>query len=174
MGGPGSGGRRAGAGRKKKPEAWRVIDGGADRRGPRPEGDVQAPAEDATVVIAPADLLPAERVVWTEWAPLAMTEKTLTKSTLAAFLHVVQLEVECRELDAALGIRRGTDVEPRPLLVMSPKERAGLQRLRLMVRKELAARLKDFKLAPFGKELLPGGAGEGEVDPLDAFTRKRG
>lgn len=174
MGGFGSGGARSGAGRKKKPTHLRGIDGGAGRRGESVEADDLTPdAASPAEVQAPADLAPAELAVWTEWAPVAIAEKTLTKATVVAFVHVIQLELECRELDQALGGRRPGDAEPRPLLILAPKERASLQRMRLMVRKELVARLKDFKLAPFGKE-IDGPAGAREVDALDEFTRRRG
>lgn len=172
MGGFGSGGHRAGAGRKKNPTHLRAIDGGAGRRG---SGDVDDGGGAAEPTIEPpSDLSAEELAVWAEWAPLAIAEKTLTKATLGAFVHVIQLELECRDLDRALGRRRAGDTEPRPLLVMYPKEKASMQRMRLMVRKELIARMKDFKLAPFGKEILAPGAGEDEGDALDAFTRKRG
>ena len=38
--------------------------------------------------------------------------------------------------------------------------------------KDIHARMKDFMIAPFGKDLGQADAGAGAIDPLDAFTRK--
>ena len=176
MGGKGSGGRRIGSGRKKKPTHLRGIDGGAGRRGPAPASDAElppVPTTDAALLEPPAGSTVAEAAIWRSWAPQVIVNGTLTASTSAAFAHVVQLQVEVLELDDALGVPRASTGEPRPLLVMDQREKIALQRLRLSVRKELNARLKDFMLAPFGKELAPpGDPGDRAVDPIDRFMRK--
>ena len=99
MGGPGSGGRRSGAGAKKKPSHLRGIDGGAGRRGGAPGAVLPPPPpSELPPVSPPADLAPDERQVWDAWAPMAHQERTLTTSTLPAFELLCQLEVDRRSI----------------------------------------------------------------------------
>lgn len=175
MGGQGSGGSRPGAGRKKKPEHLRLIDGGADRRGPRPDDAAGAapPADEAAPAIeAPAGLTDAELAVWNEWAPLAIAERTLTPATARAFAHLCELEADRREIRGRYLVGRKGDGA---LLILQRKEELALRREHRTLAKDIKAALKDFKLAPFGKEIDGAGGAGGELeDPLDAFTRKRG
>lgn len=172
MGGKGSGGRRPGAGRKKKPTHLRGIDGGAGRRGPAADRDTAAVAAAASLMDAPASLGPGELVIWLEWAPLAHAAGTLTPATLGNFVQLCQAEVDRRELRAQYTIRRDAAGYPLALLVMGSKEELSVRREHRTLSKDIHARMKDFMIAPFGKELAPGDSGAGAIDPLDAFTRK--
>ncbi len=180
MGGPGSGGRRGGAGRKKKPTHLRGIDGGAGRRGPADppgaEGELppSAPVADAALLEPPAALRAAAGDVWLEWAPLALAAGTLVASVAANFAQLCMLEADRRELWARYQMQLDVHGEPRPLLRMSAKEEMATRREHRTLAKDIHARMKDFMIAPFGKELATPDAGAGEVDPLDAFTRRRG
>lgn len=172
MGGFGSGGNRSGSGRKAKPKHLRLIDGGADRRGSGQETDGLPPA-DATRVEAPDDLSPEERAVWDHWAPRAHQERTLTPSTCANFVLMCQLEVDRRWLRARYSLHRSqSSDQPRALLHMGSEEEMAVRREHRALVKDLKAMMKDFRLAPFGKELDGGDTGEAAVDPLDQFTRK--
>src|SRR4051812_3438506 len=82
MGGVGSGGRRAGAGRKRKDPALKALGGNAGHRGrvlPHPSAAPSAPA--ATVAPprvfdeadAPNDLSMDQRRIWMELAPIAVS-----------------------------------------------------------------------------------------------------
>jgi hypothetical protein len=157
------GGRRAGAGRKPKGELLRFIDGNAGRRRRRAQPaeppSVITPA--ATAVEPPARMTAEELAIWHEWAPLAVQAGTLTPATAAAFEQLCQTEADRRQLRA-----RFTRRQP----VLGETEMAFRREHRALVR-ELNARLKDFCLAPFGKQ-LPGAAPEAEDDPLDKFLRR--
>lgn len=170
MGGFGSGGRRSGAGRKTKAAYLRAIDGGAGRRG----DDQGAGAElseplEAPTFDVPAHFSDAERAVWEELLPLAIAEKTLTTSTLRSFVQLVEAEADRRDLRVRYLERK---VKP---LVLGLDDDLALRREHRALLKDINARMKDFKLAPFGKEILAGAGDAGggtEADPLDAFTRR--
>lgn len=178
MGGHGSGGSRSGSGRKKKATHLRGIDGGAGRRGDDQVGDRdEAPATEPAPIAPPKDLTPAELLVWTAWAPLAAIEGTLTASTLSAFVHLCEMEVDRRELRARyVPVRSSATGEVRSLLHMDRDEELSVRREHRTLLKDIKAAMKDFKLAPFGKELDGAGAAnrQPDEDPLDAFTRRRG
>ncbi len=95
MGGKGSGGRRPGAGRKKKTAAERFVDGNAGHRG-RVLTHPSAPEPPAPAAIdefdVPDDLTVDERNVWLSLAPHAFKNRTLTKATALAF------KVLCRNI----------------------------------------------------------------------------
>jgi hypothetical protein len=171
----GRGGARAGAGRKKKPIHLRAIDGGAGRRGPQQDAASASTAiADPVHVEPPLDLSGAELVVWHELAPQAAAARTLTATTFANFIHLCQAEADRRELRARYSLRRlsGTG-DLLPLLVMDSDEELSVRREHRALMKDITAMMKNFAIAPFGKEIQSPGA-EPEADPLDAFTRKRG
>lgn len=170
MGGFGSGGARAGAGRKKKPTHLRGIDGGAGRRGEI--GDPPSIPIDPLMVVPPADLGPDERQVWDAWAPLAHHERTLAASTLSSFVLLCELEVDRRALRRRYITQRSATGEARALLHMGSDEEMAARREHRALSKDIKAMQKDFKIAPFGKELPPPGAGAADEDPLDQFTRR--
>jgi hypothetical protein len=169
------GGSRPGAGRKPKPTHLRAIDGGADRRPRASAGDAMpSTVDDAPVIAAPQDLSPAELVVWNELAPHASAAKTLTPATLASFVHLVQAENERRELRARYSLRRSIATgEILPLLLMDSDQELAVRREVRQLQKDIKAAMKDFCIAPFGKEIATAAA-EPEADPLDDFARKRG
>lgn len=155
MGGRGSGGSRVGAGRKPKDAVLRAIQGGRSRIPVQPppaapiiSTEVAPPAE----VLAPGDLTEAELVVWTREAPLALLERTLTAATAGAFRELCELEALKNEmlrkikaeLTSIVISEGGMTERANPLLT---HYRGAVQRL--------ATFRKDFKLAPFGKELMP-------------------
>lgn len=174
MGGVGSGGRRSGAGRKKKPTHLRAIDGGASHRGPGLDLG-QAPAiTESPCVDVPADLTLEELAVWQAWAPLAHEQRTLTPATVSNFVHLCALEVDRRELRARyVPARSPVTGELLALVVHDSDEELSFRKEHRALAKDIKAMMKDFKLAPFGKEILSYGKAE-DADPLDAFTRKRG
>jgi hypothetical protein len=175
MGGTGSGGARSGAGRKKKPTHLRAIDGGADHRTPTSTNDAMPAIAEPASIEPPADFARDELIVWNEWAPRAQAERTLTPTTLGSFVQLCQLEADRRELRGRYTARRSPVTgELLPLLVMGSDDELAIRREHRNLAKDINAKMKDFKLAPFGKEILPSGAGAAEDDPLDQFTRRRG
>lgn len=157
MGGPGSGGRRKGAGRKPKSEAERALAGNA---GHRHKVVVQHPSSQALPAAlpkasvseedAPNDLTLDERHVWLELAPKAMDAGTLTDETreyFKLFCRTVCLE---KRYAASLVDAGG------------PNHRGLIQRCQAMY--------KDFDLAPFGKAKL--GGGKPAAPPVDPLKEK--
>jgi len=170
MGGFGRGGRRAGAGRKKKAQHLRLIDGGAGRRGD--DGvppDVSTPASPVAVE-PPGYMTEAALAIWRDWASDAYDAGTLTATTRHSFAEFCQLVVVCRELLARFQVSIDATGQPRALLHMSEKQEMAVRREYRNLSKEMHLRMKDFRLAPFGKELVPAGAAPA-ADPLDAFAR---
>lgn len=166
MGGKGSGGRRPGAGRKKKPAHLRLIDGGADHR-PRLGSAEAAPLRPESCPEPPCALPAAELAVWQQWAPLAHRERTLTASTVWAFAALCEMEVDRRQTRAKYAGAQ------RPLLQVSESELSARREHRALL-KEVRMSMKDFKIAPFGKELFE--ADDSSLvadDPLAAFIRRR-
>lgn len=157
------GGRRVGAGRKPKAELLRFIDGNAGRRKRRPGAPANGPGDDPAPVAPPADLTAEELAVWNQWAPLALERRTLTDSTRFAFEHLCLLEIDRRTLR-----QRFTQAQR-----FLTDQEMGLRREHRALVREINARLKDFMLSPFGKEIYDAGDEAAEVDPLDAFTRRR-
>ena len=176
MGGKGSGGRRSGAGRRKKATHLRGIDGGAGRRGPMdpPAGAAPPPpVADVALLEPPAGLGAIESDIWRAWAPLAHAIGTLTAATAANFGQLCVLEADRRELWARYQRHLSASGEPRLLLQMDRKEELATRREHRTLAKDIHARMKDFMIAPFGKELAPPGEpGAGEIDPIDRFMRK--
>lgn len=171
MGGFGSGGHRSGAGRKKKAKHLRLIDGGADRRGGAGAGGGEPPdaSTSAVPIEPPSWLTPAALDIWRDWAVDAHAAGTLTKTTRHIFGELCEVAASCRELYGRLQVTTDpASGQPRALLRMSTKEEMATRRLYLNLSKEMHLRAKDFRLAPFGKELAPSGAAPA-ADPLDAF-----
>lgn len=110
--------------------------------------------------------------MWDAWAPLAHQERTLTLSTLGSFVILCQLEVDRRALRGRYVTQRSADGEARALLYMGSEEEMAARREHRALTKDIKAMLKDFCIAPFGKELSGKGGGAREADPLDAFTRR--
>lgn len=159
MGGRGSGGRRVGSGRKSKGSVLAFTHGTRPRAGtgapPAPPAPPQPPVEPPDSLTAP------QREVWDVLAPLAVKALTLTPVTVWSFRDLCQTIVNRDELGAAIqaagwevagfgGERKKHPLEP-ALRGWEQRVEAGLAR---------------FKLAPFGKELLPAAKRE---DPFAEF-----
>lgn len=150
MGGKGSGGYRAKAGRKPKSAALALVHGSSDR-GTRPGADVsthEAPTVAVPVapIVEPGHLPEAQLVVWRQLAPLARAQGTLTPETALAFEDLCEAIVIKRELLAVIQ-KDGYTRNP-----MSGKKAHPLlgHHRGMMQRVEMG--LARFKLAPIGKE----------------------
>src|SRR5262245_7689676 len=139
MGGKGSGGARVGAGRKPLSDHERSLGGNAGHRsssvsvGPWPT----APLE---TFEPPAGLPKAVLTVWRELAPSAFEARTLTRSTVPAFVMLCRNVVTERRLGKKLDTAGG------------PNHRGMIQRVE--------AEMARFCLSPFGKAVYKPQAGE--------------
>ncbi len=168
MGGFGSGGSRSGAGRKRKPRHLRLIDGGADRRDGG--GEPPDPPLASVPVEPPASLTTVGLGIWHEFAASAHAAGTLTATTRHSFAELCEITASCRELYQRLQPAMDATGQPRVLLRMSEKQEMACRREYRNLSRDLHARMKDFRLAPFGKELEPAGATPAQ-NPLDEFAR---
>lgn len=151
MGGRGSGGKRVGAGRKPKDALLRSIQGGRDRR-PEPAPPSADPGPTAVAPIAtiqpPADLTAEELAIWNRDAPLAEAERTLVLATASAFREFCELEALKNKMLVSIK-EEMTTVDDKGVERSNPlltHYRGAVQRLSTF--------RKDFKLAPFGKDLV--------------------
>ena len=85
MGGKGSGGRRLGAGRKRKANVLAFAHGSRQRAGQAPE----APGAGGALVDPPSNITEAELAVWVLHAPDAAKAGTLTAQTARSFVQLV-------------------------------------------------------------------------------------
>jgi hypothetical protein len=145
MGGKGSGGPRVGAGRKP----WKKD--AAVYRGQGADAAVAAP-----IVTRPAGMSAAVARVWDALAPLAEREGTLVVATAFEFLQMCQLAVQQGRAHTELEAAKGDD-----WLRIEKAYRGLTQRLE--------TKLRSFKLAPMGKEIIPVGASK----PKSALERLR-
>lgn len=151
------GGRRAGSGRKPKPDWERELDGNA---GHRPKvvthPSIPVPAEPEPVPVeefdAPNDLTMDERHVWLELAPHAFAARTLTKATALAFRMLCRNVVLERDMRASV----------------LDKGRAAHQG---MIAK-LDAELLRFSLNPCGKPMFQAKPQSKPANPLEKYLRK--
>ena len=152
MGGKGSGGRRVGAGAKRKDQALRALDGNASHRGrvlSHPSAPVVPPLGPtaADIVVdeahAPDTLTIDERRVWLKLAPLAIQKGTLTPFNEQAF------EMLCKNIVGERALRL---TDP-----YSPNHRGMIQRVDV--------ELGDFGLRAFGKAAA-GESSKPAVDPM--------
>lgn len=154
MGGIGSGGARPGAGRKRKSEEARALDGNAGHKAKilqhpnAPEAQPLPPLPVLTDVDVPPELIGDERMVWLELAPFALQNRTLTPATALGFRML------CRNVALERNYSR------------SVNDRGGANHRGLIQR--IDAELIRFNLAPCGKPLGIAGTGVGKpaVDPL--------
>lgn len=138
-----------------------------------PEGMEPPPIADVALLEPPAGLGVSEAAVWRAWAPLAHAVGTLDGHRAANFRLLCRAVADQQELRARHGWRGEGGGEPRPLLVREPREELAFLRMDLQLTKTIHAWMKDFMIAPFGKELAPpGDPGAGEIDPIDRFMRK--
>ena len=160
MGGRGSGGRRIGAGRKRK---GNVV---AFTHGSRQRADQASSAPVVSVEVAPpADILPAELEVWQRHAPDALRAGTLTLSTARSFVRMVCLP-EVRYASALATLEaEGWTYQKQTELGKEPKVHPEQQRLEFWYRRIVDGH-REFKLSPFGKAVAEP---EKVVDPFAEF-----
>jgi hypothetical protein len=84
MGGKGSGGTRVGAGRKTLDVGIALVRGSQDRGTRRQEEPTATPEAVQAPIGMPADV----RMVWDEFAPLALANGSLTPSLVPGFAHL--------------------------------------------------------------------------------------
>jgi hypothetical protein len=101
MGGKGSGGARVGAGKKRRDPQGSWLSG----RGPRPETALAV----AVDVPVPSTMAADEAAVWSELAPHATAEGTLTPRTAAAFRTLCRVIVLERRLSEGEKTCAGPD-----------------------------------------------------------------
>jgi hypothetical protein len=173
------GGRRVGAGRKRKSAAEHWLSGDAGKRGlslvpPREEsGDVEAadPPKADVVPIgeAPAVLTVAERPFWDWYSPQALAKGTLTKETTPGFVLLCQVAARRARLWAQID----TDGDKYEAVVV---DGAGQERVSLKAHPLLThARGLDMRLeqhlARFG--ITSGGKAEGDKKPKKDDEREQ-
>lgn len=144
MGGKGSGGTRAGSGRKPKQHALKVLEGAASLA-ERRQAARNLPQVDE--FDAPNDLTTEERNVWLSLAPGAFKARTLTPATGYAFCLLIRNVI----LEQALRM----DVE----------QRGGANHRGILQRVE--AGLTAFGLRALGKPMVDDAPKA--VDPFDEF-----
>lgn len=159
------GGRRSGAGRKPKSSVLALVTHARSHRG---QDDLPPHAGPAALrVEPPPDLPTAERKIWDEWAPSAIAAGTLVAATIGAFVALCELEADRRELRARV-VPQGA--QPRlPAWDNELGVRREVRALALAVR----AGLKDFCIAPFGKEVITDSRSLEQDDPLARFLRRQ-
>lgn len=173
MGGRGSGGARVGAGRKRKDPALKVFHGTAtlDERKRLAKGagaaDKALPVEH---VHPPEGMPPDQLEVWKQLAPHALLNRTLTASTAVAFAYLCQsiaierdlmkqIQLEGYTFNKTFLDKDGNVLSEEPKIhPLVAQHRAWKQRVEVG--------MKDFMLAPFGKELVSEDKPE---DPFAAF-----
>ncbi|HAM57585.1 MAG TPA: hypothetical protein DCQ64_20110 [Candidatus Rokubacteria bacterium] len=139
MGGKGSGGRRVGAGRKRKDNVLAFTQGSRQRTG------AGAALPVAEAVEPPKTLSAAERLVWDELAPRAVALLTLTPSTKWSFVDLVRARVN-RD-DCHLQIATDGWV----ITVLGEKKKHPLEPALRGWEQRVEAGMARFSLAPMGK-----------------------
>lgn len=159
MGGRGSGGRRIGAGRKRKGQVIAFAHGSRQRAGQVPE----APAEPGPPVEPPPETTPDELVIWQQHAPDALAAGTLTVRTARSFVRLVCTpEVTYKRILATLEAE-GWTYQKRTELGVEPKTNPSQQRLEYWFRR-IADGHREFQLSPFGKSVAD------VAKPVDPFA----
>jgi hypothetical protein len=171
----GWGGARPGAGRKPKSQGLAVLHGAKRTRSARRRGrvDLAPPAEPVATIEPPADLTPAELVVWHALAPHALAAKTLVPRTAYRFRLLCQAEALRAQLraqidaDGLIGARVSTamDESGGGEQVFEQKAHPLIAKLQVQER-FVAAGMVAFMLAPMGKEIE---AGERPKDEWEEF-----
>lgn len=148
MGGRGSGGRRIGAGRKRKDNVVAFTHGSRQRAASGVEATVNQ-----AVVVPPEDIQPAELEVWARLAPDALRAGTLSPSTARSFVRLVCLpEVLYAQALATLE-REGWTYQKQTEMGAEPKTHPEQQRLEFWYRRIVDGH-REFKLSPFGKPVV--------------------
>ncbi len=171
MGGRGSGGTRAGAGRKSLGGKLLSLHGGQARQ----------PAQAAPIVSneplppvkQPENLPEAYQVLWNELAPHALAARTLTDGTAAAFRDLCEAIILKRMMlaeilaDGLTGTKVTLQMDEAGGGVQSVEKKAHtlLSQYRGMMQR-VEAGFTRFRLAPMGKEIV---VAEKAVDPFEEF-----
>lgn len=147
------GGRRPGAGAKRKSDRERAVTGVRGKARVLPHPNAGAP--DTTPlppddVERPKGLTQEERAVWDELAPFALANGTLVKATALAFRMLCRNVVLERVM--AVSLDRG-----------GPNHRGLIQRV--------DAELLRFNLAPCGKPMYRAAVKETDKPALNPLTR---
>ena len=146
MGGRGSGGRRIGAGRKRKDNVVAFTHGSRQRAGQAQE----APVVSGDPVDPPADITPEQLAVWALHAPDAIRAGTLTRQTARSFVHLVcSPEVIYNRILATLEAD-GWTYQKRTEMGLEPKTHPAQNRLEYWYRRIVDGH-HEYKLAPFGR-----------------------
>lgn len=147
------GGSRPGAGRKPKNMEVAALHGSRQRsvvKFPASGGSIMPPAVVPPDPVAmPADLPSKAALIWGELAPLALAAGTLTEGTATAFGML------CRGVVLERKLAKGRS--------------AGGTNHRGMLQ-WLAARFKDFAIAPFGKPIVRPKPAEDAFGEFDRAT----
>lgn len=156
MGGKGSGGHRFGAGRKKKTDEERFVDGNAGHRG-RVIAHPSTTSEPPPVPVvdeadAPNDLTLEERRAWLALAPHALQNGTLVPATSVAFVLLCKNIVRERKYGESLT-ECGT-----------ANHRGLIQRVE--------GGLDAFQLRPQGRRMPSADPVAKPASPLDRFLKK--
>lgn len=149
MGGKGSGGLRVGAGRPRKNQIVgfaAVIGSSAGTGG-------------VDLMPAPAGIGEKTAAHWNRLGPHAVAARTLVEATAGDFLELCELLVEADDVRAE---RRAEGWTARGLC-LSKEYRGLVQRAE--------AKLRAFRLAPMGKEMI---AAKPEADPFSEFDEPAG
>lgn len=138
------GGRRIGAGRKKKAKGIVLGMDGVRRAVVE---IVSTPASDAIdLTTPPADLPEAQHAFWRRYAPAAIEQLTLVPSTVAGFRELCERFVLKETLAARIASFK---------LGAASKSADALLRQYVKLAQRVEASLKEFKLTAFGKPVLP-------------------
>lgn len=152
------GGARTGAGRKPRQTA--VVLGMNGARLP-PSAPVLAPIDDA-LAVPPADLPPKMRPFWSTWAPLALSQGTLTRATMPGM----------RELCELATFKQAVERRIRRIGAAAP-EAQSLLRNYLKLSQRLDAAMARFKLTAFGKPEAAALVKKPAVNPWAAVARPK-
>ncbi len=164
MGGLGSGGFRANAGRKSKSARVLALHGGRDRK-PKPI----VPEGPPVPVDMPQGLPTDQQTVWTELAPLALEQRTLTPATAGSFRDL------CHAIVVRDGLLATIQAQGWTFLKISV-DGAGVEHQELKKHPLVAdhrgweqrveAGRARFRLAPIGKEIVVAAKA---ADPFEEF-----
>lgn len=167
------GGARVGAGRPRKSDGQRWLDGNAGKRAEERVLERPKAAQVAVRLLpAPADLFEAQVAVWNDLAPQACQAGTLVPQTAAAFaLLCKQIVLERRMFDEinadGLTMTKVTlqmDEKGGGLQSVEKKAHSLLTQHRGMMQR-VEAGFQRFKLSPMGKPME-----QPEEKPADPFA----
>ena len=159
MGGRGSGGRRIGAGRKRRDNVVAFTHGSRQRVGPA----VEAPVGPVDPVDPPPDITPEQLAVWALHAPDAIRAGTLTRQTARSFVHLVcASEVIYNRIMTTLETDGWTYLKQTEMGT-EPKTHPAQNRLEYWYRRIVDGH-HEFKLAPFGQTVAE------PAKPADPFA----